>query len=40
MVIEANLKPARSIFNLLEDYETRILSVRRPIEYAFFMAGF
>ncbi|HPF20924.1 MAG TPA: YheC/YheD family protein [Syntrophomonas sp.] len=39
-LIEANLKPARSIFNLLEDYETRILSVRRPIEYAFFMAGF
>jgi glutathione synthase/RimK-type ligase-like ATP-grasp enzyme len=39
-LIEANLKPARKIFLLLKDNDSRLLSVRRPIEYAIYLAGF
>lgn len=39
-LIEANLKPARKIFTLIGDYETRLLSVRRPVEYCIYLAGF
>jgi hypothetical protein len=39
-LIEANLKPARKIFSLMKDHESRIVSVRRPIEYAIYLAGF
>ena len=39
-LIEANLKPARKIFSLMKDNETRLLSVRRPIEYSIYLAGF
>lgn len=39
-LIEANLKPARRIFSLMQDYKTRLLSVQRPIEYSVYLAGF
>lgn len=39
-LIEANLKPARKIFLLMKDNEARLLSVRRPIEYSIYLAGF
>lgn len=39
-LIEANLKPARRVFTLIGDNETRLLSVRRPIEYCIYLAGF
>ncbi|MBP1761027.1 MAG: hypothetical protein H6Q64_569 [Firmicutes bacterium] len=39
-LIEANLKPARKIFSLMKDNESRLLSVRRPIEYSIYLAGF
>ncbi len=39
-LIEANLKPARRIFSLMQDYETRLLSVQRPIAYSVYLAGF
>jgi glutathione synthase/RimK-type ligase-like ATP-grasp enzyme len=39
-LIEANLKPARKIFLLMKDNEARLMSVRRPIEYSIYLAGF
>lgn len=39
-LIEVNLKPARKIFSLMKDYDTRIHSVERPIEYSIHLAGF
>lgn len=38
--IEANLKPARKVFTLIGEPETRLLTVQRPIQYARYLAGF
>jgi glutathione synthase/RimK-type ligase-like ATP-grasp enzyme len=38
--IEANLKPARKVFSLIGDQETRLLTVQRPILFARYLAGF
>lgn len=38
--IEANLKPARRVFSLLGDNQTRLVTVKRPIQYARYLAGF
>lgn len=38
--IEANLKPARKVFNLIGAVQTRLLSVQRPLQYARWLAGF
>ncbi len=39
-LIEANLKPGRQVFSLLNDPEGRQRSVRMPLLYARFLAGF
>lgn len=39
-LIEANLKPARKIFSLTGDTQSRLLSVQRPVHYALYLAGF
>ncbi len=38
--IEANLRPARKVFSMIGDLETRLLTVQRPIQYACYLAGF
>jgi len=38
--IEANLRPARYIFNILNDRATRLKSVERPMLYCRFLSGF
>ncbi len=38
--IEANLKPARQVFSLIGEAETRLLTVQKPILYARYLAGF
>ncbi len=38
--IEANLRPARQIFNLIGEKKTRLLSVERPMLYCRHLAGF
>ncbi len=38
--IEANIRPARQVFNLIGETDTRLLSVERPMLYARYLAGF
>jgi len=38
--IEANLRPARHIFNILNDSATRLKSVERPMLYCRFLSGY
>lgn len=38
--IEANLRPARSVFNLIGDTKTRMKSVQNPMLYSRYLAGF
>ncbi|MFA7076910.1 MAG: YheC/YheD family protein [Syntrophomonas sp.] len=38
--IEANLKPARKIFLLIGEKSTRRMSIRKPLLYASYLAGF
>ncbi len=38
--IEANIRPARHVFNLIGETETRLRSVERPMLYARYLAGF
>lgn len=38
--IEANLKPARQVFNLIGDKDTRMKSVEKPLLYARYLANF
>jgi hypothetical protein len=38
--IEANLRPARYVFNLIGDTNTRMKSVRNPMLYSRYLAGF
>lgn len=38
--IEANLKPARQVFNLIGEPQTRLRSVEKPMLYARYLAGF
>ncbi|MDD2619577.1 MAG: YheC/YheD family protein [Syntrophomonadaceae bacterium] len=38
--IEANLRPARQVFSLIGEQQTRKLSVERPMLYSRFLAGF
>lgn len=38
--IEANLRPARSVFNLIGDTKTRMKSVQKPMLYSRYLAGF
>ncbi|MDD2509783.1 MAG: YheC/YheD family protein [Syntrophomonas sp.] len=38
--IEANLRPARQVFTLIGEKNTRLLSVKRPMLYCRYLAGF
>ncbi|HZK44233.1 MAG TPA: YheC/YheD family protein [Syntrophomonadaceae bacterium] len=38
--IEANIRPARHVFNLIGEPETRLRSVEKPMLYARYLAGF
>ncbi|WP_276624442.1 YheC/YheD family protein [Syntrophomonas wolfei] len=38
--IEANLRPARQVFTLIGEKKTRLLSVKRPMLYCRYLAGF
>lgn len=38
--IETNLRPARQVFSLIGDQKTRLTSVRRPMLYSRYLAGF
>ncbi len=38
--IEANIRPARQVFNLIGESDTRLRSVERPMLYARYLAGF
>lgn len=38
--IEANVRPARHVFNLIGEADTRLRSVERPMQYAGYLAGF
>ncbi|CFW96523.1 Endospore coat-associated protein YheC/D [Syntrophomonas zehnderi OL-4] len=38
--IEANLKPARRVFSLIGDNQTRLVTIKKPIQYARYLAGF
>lgn len=38
--IEANIRPARQVFNLIGEPDTRLKSVERPMLYARYLAGF
>lgn len=38
--IEANIRPARHVFNLIGETETRLRSVERPMLYARYLSGF
>lgn len=38
--IEANIRPARHVFNLIGEPDTRLRSVERPMLYARYLAGF
>ncbi|MDO4541175.1 MAG: YheC/YheD family protein [Syntrophomonadaceae bacterium] len=38
--IEANLRPARYVFIQMGDMDTRMLAVRRPMEFAHYLSGY
>lgn len=38
--IEANIRPARYVFNLIGESDTRLRSIEKPMQYAGYLAGF
>ena len=38
--IEINLRPARRLFTLIGEHNTRLLSIQRPMLYSQYLAGF